>query len=130
MAYVNNYYNESDHMEIEERKQYKYGSAYLLSTQVAAFVDRYKTLNRSAPAVVLLPPNSYLKEKQMNVAVPEPVVFYYYTGLHAVWTDSPNVDSANWVLMVNGSKMQITHIEDKNQLHLLLSRYKNYQPRL
>jgi hypothetical protein len=126
VASIHNFSIERDHMDLDERRTYKYRDTYVILQQAANFLNTNNAVN----PIVLLPPNAYLKSQHMDIRMPEPVVFYYYIGLRAVWTDSPDVESANWALVAKDGKVHLVRLENKDQLHQLLSFYKNYPPAL
>ena len=124
------YDNEAENTDVEFRKQYRYANQYAIAKEIVRLVQQAKDTN----AIVLLPPNAYVKENSPQVAqymrIPEPVVFYYYTGLKSVWTNSPEVNKANWALLIQNNNVQIIKIENKEQRDMLLNMYKNYKPEL
>jgi hypothetical protein len=124
--YYKSFQVEKKHMSLEDRRTYKYKGPYILLTQITKFLSTHNAHN----PVILLPPNSYIKTQHVDLRVPEPVAVYYYTGLHAVWTDSPNVDSADWAIIVEKGKVNLAHLAGREQLHQLLAMYKNYPPAL
>ena len=124
--YIHNFSLEKDHLSVEERREYKYRDIYVLLSQMAVFLGK----NSVPEPLVLLPPNSFLKAQHVNLRMPEPVVFYYYTGFKAVWTDSPNVDSANWAVVSKDGKINLVQLKNKQNVQQILSYYKNYPPAL
>lgn len=124
--YMFEFWVQKDHLSLEDRREYKYRGPYVLLTQIAKVLDTSKAHN----PVLLLPPNSFIKAQHVDLRVPEPVVVYYYTGCHAVWTDSPNVDSANWALLVQNGKVRLAQLTKPEQLQQILAIYKNYTPKL
>lgn len=124
--YMDEFWVQKDHLNPEERKIYKYNGPYVLLTQIAQALVKAK----AQKPVILLPPNAYVKTQHVNLRVPEPVVVYYYTGLHAVWTDSPDVNSANWALLVQNGKVRLAQLTNPQQLQQILAAYKNYTPTL
>jgi len=55
-------------------------------------------------------------------------VFYYYTGLEGVWTNSPHVDKANFLLRISRNGAALDTIRSPRQLQEILARYKKYPP--
>lgn len=115
---------------LEERKAYRYQNLYTLTKYIQHTLDTTKI--RNAQTVVLLPPNDYLKSKGIEVlSMPEPTVFYYHTGLKAVWTTSTDVDKANWVIVPSGrSNVAFVPIRSKEELQAILSEFSKFKPTL
>ena len=86
-----------------------------------------------AHPVILFEPNSFYKDSlhvYPNIHAPEPALFYYYTGLEGVWTNSPDVGKANFLLMMSKKGIKLQEITSPQQLKLVLAFYKKYPPSL
>src|ERR1700712_2302722 len=67
----------------------RFGLPYTICMRVKDVLAQKKVKD----AVVLFEPNSYYRDSlHMQLRVPEPAVFYYYTGLKGVWTTSADVN--------------------------------------
>jgi len=123
------YESEAENTDVEYRKQYRYANQYA----VAKEIERQVREAKDTAAVVLLPPNAYVEQNSPQVIqymrMPEPVVFYYYTGLKAVWTNSPEVNKANWALIIQNNNVQIARITPEQRASLL-DMYKNFKAEL
>lgn len=105
----------------------RYGLPYAVSIRVLDAVEKKKV----AHPVILFEPNSYYRDSlhiYPNVRAPEPAVFYYYTGLEGVWTNSPNVMKANFLLRITKKGAGLDTIRSPQQLQEILARYKKYPP--
>ena len=79
--------------------------------------------------VILFEPNSYYRDSlHMDLHVPEPAVFYYYTGLRGVWMNSPDVEKANYFVRVNGGEVKLEAIRSSEQLQTILVHYRKFIP--
>jgi len=118
----NNVFDQPNHMGIDERKASRYGYSYLVYLNILHKVDNPKQ------AVILLPPIEYVKSIHVNnFAIPEPATFYYYTGLEAVWANSPHVGLANWEVVVKGEQqIGLRRIPGKEHLDSVLTFYRKY----
>jgi hypothetical protein len=108
-------------------KAQRYGIVYTISMRVLDAVRKKKAPH----AVILFEPNSYYRDSlhiYPNIHAPEPAVFYYYTGLEGVWTNSPNVNSANFLLRISKKGAVLDSIRSPQQLQEILARYKKYPP--
>lgn len=108
-------------------KVQRYGVTYAISMRVLNAVRKKKMAN----AVILFEPNSYYRDSlhiYPNVRAPEPAVFYYYTGLEGVWTNSPDVNKANFLLRITRKGAGLDSIRSPQQLQEILARFKKYPP--
>jgi len=108
-------------------KAQRYGISYTISMRV---LDAIRKKNMTH-AVILFEPNSYYRDSlhiYPNVHAPEPAVFYYYTGLEGVWTNSPNVNKANFLLRISRKGAALDTIRSPQHLQEILVRYKKYPP--
>ena len=84
---------------------------------------------RVAHPVVLFEPNTYYKDSlHIQVKVPEPSVFYYYTGLQSVWMNSAGVNTANYLVRVSRKGINIDEIRSPAQLQQILAAYHKFTP--
>ena len=108
-------------------KTQRYGVTYAICLKVLNIMQK-KNL---AHPIILFEPNSYYRDSlhiYPNVRAPEPAVFYYYTGLEGVWTNSPNVTKANFLLRISKKGAGLDTIRSQQQLQDILARYKKYPP--
>jgi hypothetical protein len=87
-----------------------------------------RTLSSQKNVTVLLPSTAYMRYVNINyVDIPEPAVFYYFTGIKSVWANSPNVRTANWALVASKKTgLRMADIKSNAQLDSLISLYKPY----
>ena len=107
----------------------RYGVSYAISIRVKEVMEQ----RHIAHPVILFEPNSYYRDSlhiYPNVHAPEPAVFYYYTGLEGVWTNSPDVSKANFLLRVSKKGVNLDEIHSPQQLQQILNAYKKYTPTL
>ena len=77
--------------------------------------------------MILFEPNSYYRDSlhiYPSFRAPEPAVFYYYTGLEGVWTNSPNVGKANFLVRLSKKGVNLDEIRSPEQLQRILAYYK------
>lgn len=111
-------------------KKERYGIAYTISMKVKEVVEK-----RNMPhAVILFEPNSYYRDSLHiygTIRAPEPAVFYYYTGLEGVWTNSPDVNKANFIVRITQKKgVTLDEIRSPQQLQQILAGFKKFPPTL
>ena len=109
-------------------KKSRYGVVYTISMRVKEVVEKKKMPH----AIILFEPNSYYRDSLKiynNIRAPEPAVFYYYTGLEGVWTNSPDVGKANFIVRISKSKgVTLDEIKSPQQLQQILDGFKKYPP--
>ena len=107
-------------------KKARYGIAYTISIKVKETVEKKKMPH----AIILFEPNSYYRDSlHINIHAPEPAVFYYYTGLEGVWTNSPDVKKANFIVRISKSKgVTLDEIHSPQQLQQILAGFSKYPP--
>ena len=109
-------------------KTTRYGISYTISMKVKEVIEKRRMPN----AIILFEPNSYYRDSLQiypSIHAPEPALFYYYTGLRGVWTNSPNVDKANFIVRVSKKKgVTLDEIRSPQQLQQILAGFKKYPP--
>ncbi len=114
------------HMKTDERMLTRFGNTLMFLNVVKSSLEKYAKGN----AMVLLPPKPYVtaaKLKEASVDVPEPAVFYYFTGFRALTPTSKDVDLANWVIMARDHQLVMYHINSKQMLDSVVNVLKPYQ---
>jgi len=112
-------------LSTEEIKKQRYGAQYVVSLMIKDYFEK----NKIKDPVVLLEPNDYL-QKTAGFKMPEPIVFYYFTGLHALWLNSSNVEDATYMVYITQRGLRFQPITSKEQLQSILNQYKQYKPSL
>lgn len=109
-------------------KTARYGISYTISMKVKEVIEK----KRLPHAVILFEPNSYYRDSlhiYNSIRAPEPAVFYYYTGLTGVWTNSPNVNKASFIVRISRTKgVTLDEIRSPQQLQQILAGFKKYPP--
>jgi hypothetical protein len=81
-------------------------------------------------ALVLLPSDEYLQAHKVRcIHMPEPLVFYYFTGARAVLANHPAAINATWTVAVQSNgQVGAVKISGREQLDSLIDQYKKYLP--
>lgn len=122
LPYWQDFRAQKQNLDIEYRKIARYRSAYTFSTQIA---DHFGPEQRTH-ALVLLPPSAYFKKNGIRYQVPEPVVFYYYTGLKTVWVNSHEAAKANWYVRAEKGRLFIDSVTDARSFADTIRAFKTY----
>lgn len=114
---------ELDNMEPEQRRALRYGTTYAFCVYV-----REQVLKSKFPKdVVLLPSKGFVSKHKLDLSIPEPVVFYYYSGIRTVWPNSKDALSARWIVEVRPGAMRIIHTQDPRMVQAAVTEYKKYE---
>ncbi len=124
LTYLNEFFQQKDALAIEHRKRQRWGAAYTVSKQIAGLMARERTKDS---LLVVLPPKGYFKDRQIDYPVPEPAVFYYYTGLKTVWPNSAEAMKANRIIRAANGDLFIDTVKDKQRLADTLEAFKKYK---
>ena len=127
-AYWSDFWKEkNDTATLDAIRAERYGVIYTVSLKIKEVMEKKKI----AHPVILFEPNSYYRDSLRiypSFRAPEPAVFYYYTGLEGVWTNSPDVNRANFLVRISKKGVTLDPIGSPRQLQLILDRYKKYTP--
>ena len=123
LAYWSDFRTQKNHSSIEERKIKRWKTSYTVSKDIAAFFAKKGNMKT---VLVLIPPAAYFTEKGIDYDVPEPAVFYYYTGLRTTWFNSQTASNANWMVTANKGQYQIVPVIDKKVLVDSINVFKKY----
>jgi hypothetical protein len=121
IQYWKEYSDQSSNLDIEYRKSLL-GKPYTLSVEIAKGIPpQYKN-----NALVLMPSQSYFKERGVDYHVPIPVVFYYYTGIKTVWANSKDASKATYCFTLENGAGSIEKISDSVRLKKLIALFNTY----
>lgn len=123
IGYYGQFPQEISNTGIEHRMAYRFEGGYTCSKQIADF---FNTRKNKSTALVLVPPTGYFEQQGIAYHVPEPAVFYYYTGLKTLWANSTNAASANWYVHVKDGKIVIDSVTNSASLKDTLTTFKKF----
>ena len=128
LAYWNDFMKEKDDTsDAVGIMKARYGISYTISMKIKEVMQA----KRVAHPVILFEPNSYYRDSlhiYPNVHAPEPALFYYYTGLEGVWTNSPDVGKANYLVRISKKGVTLDAIRTPQQLQQILANFKKFTP--
>lgn len=112
------------HLDPVDRNIKRFGYSYTVFSDVSIVLHPFNDV------LILLPPQEYVKTKMPEgFIVPEPAVFYYFTGLRSVWINSPEAERANWALIVKGPQnivvKKMSAIRNRDSFYALYRQYLN-----
>jgi hypothetical protein len=116
--------------KVEERKEYRYGNLYNLCKFITGTLDTSKS--KKGEPIILFPPNAYFRANGVDLfTMPDPSQFYYFTHMKSVWTTSPDVNKANWIVLPKGkNSLCFIPIQSDGQRRAMLDSFKRYKPTL
>ena len=114
---------QKNHMKEADRLAYRFGSYYTISKQVAEQVTQHAG---SKDVLLLVPSTAYFKQMGINYRVPEPAVFYYFTGLKTTWSRNADASSANLYLQVQNKKIVIKKVTAETNLPEIIASFNKY----
>jgi hypothetical protein len=123
MPYWMDFLHQKNRTNPEGRKESRYGNAYTISKAIAGFFEK-KHIKDSV--LVLMPPEAYFDKYGISYAVPEPAVFYYYTGLKTTWAHSSLAGRANWYVHVIGNDIRMDSFTNQQAIKDTLRSYKKF----
>jgi hypothetical protein len=126
LPYWKDFNYQKSRLNVEERKINRYKSSYIYSKQIADF---FHSRNKDS-VLVLIPSTSYFNLHGIHYHVPEPVVFYYYTGLKTVWSTNSDAYKAKWFVCVEGKKLIFDSVTNSLQLADTIRSFNQFPPEL
>lgn len=117
---ISNIGEQTEHMDIEERRESRYGYSYMV------FKDMAKKMKQEGDATVLIPPNAYMTANKVEMRMVEPALYYYFTGMNAVNVNSPKVWMANWALVAENGHMSLLKFTGRKQADSMINLLKKY----
>jgi len=122
ITYWNDFRIQKNKLDIEYRKTKRWESSYTISKQITDSFAKNDLKN----VIVLLPPSAYFKERKIDYHVPEPAIFYYYTGLRTVWINSNEAKNANWIVTAHNGQLEMIPMNDQKVLLDSINIFKKY----
>lgn len=112
--------------DLEERKLARWGNSYYASM----FIKKYFDEHNIKDAVILFEPNEYYKKIDLDFKAPEPVTFYYFTGMRGMWMTSERIEEATHFVYINKKGIMMQKIGSREELNKILNIYKDYKTSL
>jgi hypothetical protein len=113
VPYWNDFRRQSNKLDIEHRKQERFGYFYTACKQMTA---PFATMHDKKNILLLMPPTAYFKKEGIKYETCEPGIFYYLTGIRTVPVTSSNAINANWYIRVENKKIIVDSVTDINSL--------------
>ena len=124
MPYWDDFKEQKLNLDLEERKLARYQTDYLFAKNVTGFFEKRGVAGK---VLVLMPPTEYFKANNLEIHVPEPAVFYYFTGLKTIWANSPEASKANWFISAKNGGLVFDSVANKQVLLDTIAAFNKYK---
>jgi hypothetical protein len=124
MSYWDDFKEQKLNLDLEERKLARYQTDYLFAKNVTGFFEKRGIADKT---LVLLPTTDYFKANGLEIHVPEPAVFYYFTGLKTIWANSPEASKANWYISASNGGLRFDSVINKQALLDTIAAFNKYK---
>ncbi len=121
IGYWNDFRVQRKQLSFEQRKAKRFGAEYTYSKFIA---DLFEKKGIAKQVLVLVPSEAYFKRYGVSYHVPEPVTFYYLTGLKTVWPGDSTAAKANWFVTVHEKKLSIDSVTNSAALKDTITAFK------
>lgn len=118
-------YNDIYRMDLEERKEYRWGGPYIGIKTIRNYLDTSGALKN---AILLLPSKNYIAAMDKGIMIPEPVIVYYYSGIRATTVDCKDVYKANGCILSSQGQVVYQKLNNKEEVKAVIDLYKNTKP--
>ena len=124
MPYWEDYKEQKLNLDLEERKMARYQTDYLFAKNVTGFFEKRGTAGK---ILLLVPSSDYFNAHGLQIHVPEPAVFYYFTGLKTIWANSPEANKANWYLTARDGGLTFDSVTNPQALQDTIASFNKYK---
>jgi hypothetical protein len=124
LPYWEDYKEQKLNLDLEERKLARYQTDYLFAKNVTGFFEKRGNADK---VLLLLPPSDYFNANGLQIHVPEPAVFYYFTGLKTIWANSPEATKANWYITAKNGGLAFDSVINKQALQDTIAAFKKFK---
>ena len=121
--YWKDFGSQKDNLDLHNRKAERYESSYTVSIEIARSL---KKLKFPPSGLLLIPPATYFDKAGIDYEVPEPAVFYYFTGFRSISASSPDASKATWYTAAKNGKIIVGVFSSPAELNDSLNRFKSF----
>lgn len=124
MPYWEDYKEQKLNLDLEERKLARYQTDYIFAKNVTGFFEKRGSADKT---LVLVPSSDYFNAHGLQIHVPEPAVFYYFTGLKTIWANSPEANKANWYITARNGGLVFDSVTNQQALRDTIASFNKYK---
>jgi hypothetical protein len=121
LVFLQEVYDQTEKETYEERREYRLGVEYKL----CKFIETSVKKTDKKKVLLLMPSDEYIKKNGQGLTLPEPVVFYYYTGLKSTRPGNADELKANYFVILDGRGAQVGELKDTSHTKEVLNFYKS-----
>ena len=114
---------QKDNVDIESRMTTRFGNDYTITKSLADFLIK----RNRGHQLLLVPPNDYFTANKIQYKIPEPAIFYYFSGVKTVWANSPEAYKATWYLSISNGELILDSIMSKALLDSVIDQFRSYK---
>ena len=122
MGYGEDMFGQAKRLDESARFTKRFGKDYTYSISIAANMRK----NKQQDALLLMPPTLYFTKRGITYHVPEPAVFYYFTGIKTVWANSHKAIKADLYVHVKDGKILLASGDNKAALNDTILSFRQY----
>jgi hypothetical protein len=123
LTYWKDFQQQKSATGLEKRKAERYETSYTYSKWIS---DYFEKKGVKKQVLVLVPPASYFDSKGIKYPVPEPAVFYYFTGLKTVRPIDSTAQQANWFVHAANKSLIIDSFPNNQSLKDSLDSFRKF----
>ncbi|MFT4061433.1 MAG: hypothetical protein QM642_03640 [Edaphocola sp.] len=123
VQYWEDYKTQREDLEPETRLTMRHGASYVYSKNIAEVV---KKAGAGPKDIALVPTTEFFASKGIDYPVPEPSVFYYFTGMRTYRPGNTMKELPKWYVYFEGQRVFIEKIDSKAKLDSILTVQKPY----
>jgi hypothetical protein len=124
MPYWDDYKEQKLNLDLEERKMARYQTDYIFAKNVTGFFEKRGIASKT---LLLVPSSDYFNAHGLEIHVPEPAVFYYFTGLKTIWANSPEANKANWYITAREGGLVFDSVTNRQALQDTIASFNKYK---
>ena len=101
-------------MDLEHRKEQRFGSPYVNAKIIEKLIAN-KNIKNTEAFYLLIPSSSYFSDKGIKLDMPDPVSFYYFSGIKVVYAQNPDAPKANYFIHIAQKTLTIEGFRSNNE---------------
>ena len=127
VRYWTNFPTQRSKLAEEQRLEARFGTYYTCSRQIAKAVE---IAGGKKDVLIVIPPTTYFKERHIDYHVPEPAVFYYFTGYRITWPENRDAEKATWYVRAEQSRIIVDSVGGLTHFADTLALFRKYKSAL
>jgi len=113
-VFINDFTGQIKNMDIEHRKELRFGAHYVNAKIIEKLITD-KNIKNTEAFYLLAPSTSYFNNKGIKFDMPDPVSFYYFSGIKVVYAQNPDASKANYFIHIAQKTLTIESFRSNNQ---------------